>query len=93
MWRDGTPGFQKNERVEQCIADMCLQTRTLPLQFARKKCGLRECHSEGFHSFFDMFMFLVWFVLFLVSCNLEVLNCGGVAFDLRQSPKQSLMPV
>ena len=68
------------ERVKRCIADMCLQIRTLPLQL-REKVWLARVSFKGFHIFLHVHVLFGLFC-FLVSCNLEVLNCGVVAFDL-----------
>ena len=42
---DGWKGWQ------MCIATMCMQTRTLPLQSARKSVIARSSAREFFHSF------------------------------------------
>ena len=49
---DGWKGWQ------MCIATMCMQTRTLPLQSARKKCDGAIVSSRVSTVLFGMCMFL-----------------------------------
>ena len=74
VWRDETPSFQKNERMERCIADVCLREKSVACASVIPRVSTVFRHV---HVFFCFGLFC-----FLVSCNLEVLNCGVIAFDL-----------
>ena len=58
VWRDGTPCSRWMERLAMCNATMCMQTRTLPLQSARKKCDSAIVSSRVSTVLFGMCMFL-----------------------------------
>ena len=54
-----------------------------PIAVCEKKVWFARVSLRGFPQLFSTCScFLFGLFCFLVSCNLEVLNCGGVAFDL-----------
>ena len=65
VWRDETPSFPKNERMETMHSRCVLADPNSPIAVCEKKVWLARVSFQGFPQFFGMSMFSFVLVCFV----------------------------